>query len=154
MGFFRTQMLFLALLLCTAFPAGAQETNRDTYAQEAEISATILSPYCPGRLLRDCPSGAAQELRKQIRTSLETKSTDEVMEELYVRFGDQLSATPKKSGFGLLAWILPPVFLVGGLLFILWWISRNRGQQEAQGETLNLDKDILARIEREVSKKE
>lgn len=82
------------------------------------IFTTVMSPYCPGKLLSDCPSAKASELKHFIRDELaQGKSKEEVILKLQDEYGaETLRAVPEASGFGLLAWLVPILFLVGGLL--------------------------------------
>jgi cytochrome c-type biogenesis protein CcmH/NrfF len=129
----------------------AEDTPEALRHVEAEISGSVMSPYCPGRLLRDCPSGAAQDLRNQILSSLqEGKDKEKILEELYTRFGTELRAVPEGSGIGLLAWGLPPVFLILGLFFIFFWIRRNNASKDEAEPEAPVDAETLKRIEDEV----
>jgi cytochrome c-type biogenesis protein CcmH len=82
------------------------------------IFTTVMSPYCPGKLLSDCPSAKASELKHLIRDELaQGKSKEEVLLKLQDEYGaETLRAVPEASGFGLLAWLAPILFLVGGLV--------------------------------------
>ena len=88
-----------------------------------EIFTTTMSPYCPGLLISDCPSGKASELKVQIRQSLQSgRSTDEVRTELQEKYKASLDARPPTEGFGALMWVVPAVLLFVGALFIVRWI--------------------------------
>ena len=78
-----------------------------------------MSPYCPGKLLSDCPSAKASELKKTIREDLANgKSKESVLANLNDEFGEEtMKSVPDESGFGLLAWSAPFLFLVVGLFF-------------------------------------
>lgn len=80
------------------------------------ITHDLMSPFCPGRSLHDCPSPQADELRLWILTQAAAgASEDEVLELLYARFGDQLRSAPKPEGWGLTAYVIPILFLALGL---------------------------------------
>lgn len=90
-----------------------------------EIESDLLSPFCPGRLLRDCPSTATRNLKEDIKTKiLEGKTAEAVKEELIEKYGEDLRAAPPKSGIGLLAWYLPVVFLLLGLLLLVLFVRK------------------------------
>lgn len=90
-----------------------------------EVLGSILSPYCPGRLLQDCPSAAATELKAEIRTELESgKSPEEVKNDLYARFGDELRSTPGMNDFGLIAWFGPVLFFILGVLVFVVFLKK------------------------------
>lgn len=121
----------------------------------AEVSGSVLSPYCPGRLLRDCPSSAARGLKEKIRELLKSgKSRDEVIEELLAMHGEDIRAAPLMSGFGLWAWVVPFVFLLGGLAFVIAWL---RSRQLDEGDLnpvvdTSIDERYKKQIERELSR--
>ena len=68
-------MKFAALALATALlvastpvPAHAQDDPEVALARTAhELSRELMSPYCPGRTLADCPSPDAGAVRDEIR---------------------------------------------------------------------------------------
>jgi len=107
--------LMVALALC----AGACAKDDSNWAYG--IANELLSPYCPGRTLAECPSPQAGELRAWISVQAAAGRTrEDVVEELYERFGDQIRPTPKVEGFGVTAYALPIVaFLLGGVLVVV-----------------------------------
>ena len=103
--------LFVLVLMTIAAPASAAPEDVAN-----DISNSIMSPYCDGVTLHDCPSRAAEELRAEILEWAEAGwSRDRIIAELEDRFGaDQISGTPATSGSGLLAWLLPGAVLLAG----------------------------------------
>ena len=90
-----------------------------------ELASQLMSPYCPGRTLSDCPSPQAGTLRMWIIVQESAgRSKDEVLEELYARFGDQLRGAPRAEGFGIAAYAIPVLAFVGG--GILVWVFLRR----------------------------
>jgi hypothetical protein len=60
---------------------------------------SLMSPYCPGRTLMDCPSGEAGELREWIADQESAgRSREEVEEQLYAEFGDVILQAPRARG--------------------------------------------------------
>jgi cytochrome c-type biogenesis protein CcmH len=116
------------------------------------IMSTIMSPYCPGRLLKDCPSGQAYELKSRIESRLRAgEATQDIVEDLIVKFGEEIRAAPKATGFGIVAWLSPFVFLLVGLILLMMWLRR---QSEAEVEyvreqdTTELEKRINEQLNR------
>jgi cytochrome c-type biogenesis protein CcmH/NrfF len=102
----------LALLIfLSASPAlAAEEEAGWSYRMAGEL----MSPFCPGRALSDCPSPNAAELRQWIVAQEEAGVAPDVVEEqLYEAWGDELRQAPRAEGIGLLAYGIP---LVAGLL--------------------------------------
>ena len=103
-----------ALLLLTATSAPAQEPEGWAY----DLAHQIMSPYCPGRTLAECPSPQADTLRMWlIVQEAAGRDREEVEAELIERFGDAMLAAPRPEGFGLAAYLVPVlVFVAGGVL--------------------------------------
>jgi cytochrome c-type biogenesis protein CcmH len=75
----------------------------------------VLSPFCPGRSLNDCPSSKAQELKNSMRQQIEAgASNEQVLNQVFTTYGEQYRAVPRYDGFGKLVWWMPVVFLVLG----------------------------------------
>lgn len=81
-----------------------------------DLMNELMSPYCPGRPLADCPSPQAQTLRMWLIVQESAgRSRDEVEAEMVARYGESILGAPKAQGFGLTAYVLPALaFLAGG----------------------------------------
>jgi cytochrome c-type biogenesis protein CcmH/NrfF len=100
----------VALVALTASPALAAPED-----VAADISAEIMSPFCPGVTLHDCPSAEADQLRLEITQWADAGwSRDRIMAHLVSEYGDDIRALPPASGRGLAAWLLPGLALVVG----------------------------------------
>ncbi|MEN8159215.1 MAG: cytochrome c-type biogenesis protein CcmH, partial [Myxococcota bacterium] len=101
--------LLAAFVLCLPLAAGAAER------WSAELERELMSPYCPGRSLIECPSQKATELRLWIaRKEDEGASRAQVEQELFRRYGDTLRHAPRAAGFGLWAYPAPAAALPAG----------------------------------------
>jgi cytochrome c-type biogenesis protein CcmH/NrfF len=101
-------LLVVALVLAPSAALAAPEDVANEVAQE------VMSPYCPGVTLHDCPSSSAQEMREEITAWARAgMSKDEIMGRLEDEFGPSIRAVPRGSG-GLFAWLLPAVALTAG----------------------------------------
>jgi cytochrome c-type biogenesis protein CcmH len=120
----------LLLALGVAAPAAADSTGDEQWAYE--LSHNLMSPYCPGRTLSDCPSPQADELRLWILEQARAGATKEEVEaELFRSFGDQLRQAPRAEGIGLLAYAVPGVFLLAGAALLAAFLRRSRGGSAA-----------------------
>lgn len=105
----RSLTVAIFVMLATAAPAHAAPQDDANY-----ISQNIMSPYCPGVTLHDCPSDSAVALRERITGWAEDGLTRaQIMERLEAEFGPTIRAEPPRSGSGLLAWVLPACALLG-----------------------------------------
>lgn len=123
----------LVLLLGFAWvlpAAGADEGSGWGY----RLSREIMSPYCPGRALSDCPSPQAAEVREWIVEQEKAgASRSEVEAQLFQVFGEQLRQAPKAEGMGLVAYLVPgAVFAAGGLLVFLFLRRQRAGLAGAE----------------------
>jgi cytochrome c-type biogenesis protein CcmH/NrfF len=109
-----------------------------TYVPHPEARAAIsrlLSPYCPGLMLDQCPSDAARILRDSIHAlALQGWNSDAIEAWMLSNHGEQYRAVPKRSGAGLLAWLLPPLALLLGLGGVGAVLRRFVGKGRAEGE--------------------
>lgn len=126
--------------------------QEDVEQNARELYSEIISPFCPGRALKDCPSSPAEELRKEIRTDLERGRTkDEILNKLVERFDRSIRAVPQLAGVGHLAWYLPIAFFVLGLLL---WLLRGRKNKGPTAPADEISSDYKERITAELSEKE
>lgn len=144
----------LIALLALPVSAGAATDADPALEQQAQIIfGEVLSPFCPGRLLRDCPSSAATELKDRIRGEVRAgKSREEILAGLYALYGDQIRAVPAVAGFGLAAWLAPGIFLLLGLLIIGMWLRSRRSMPEVERPAANLTPEMEERIRRELGR--
>jgi cytochrome c-type biogenesis protein CcmH len=117
-------LLFITATLYTLQASCAQSSDSSSSQQEAELIKNshdlyrqVLSPFCPGRSLNDCPSSKAQELKDELRGRLQAgESRDVILEDVFARFGDQYRAVPVFAGIGIFVWLVPIGFVVIGLV--------------------------------------
>ncbi len=140
--------------------AGVGIGNARDFSPEVEHDAgkvfgSVMSPFCPGKLIGDCPSPAAVELRETIRERIEAgESADAIRDELYDTYGEVLRAAPTFEGFDLLAWLVPPVLISLCALAILIWIRRRRTDlSTTAGSPPELDAASRARVEAALSER-
>jgi cytochrome c-type biogenesis protein CcmH len=129
--------------------AAAIETNA------SHIFNTVMSPFCPGRLIANCPSPSAAELREKIRGQLAQGATiEEITSDLYATYGDEIRSVPEAKGFGLLAWTAPGAFFVIVGVFLVLWIrsTARKGAPPAGTDTKELDAESAALLEEEMAK--
>lgn len=127
-----------AILLCAIALVFLYELGGPSLAQgltAQEVAGEVMSPACPGKLLIDCTSGEAEQLRELIRQRISQGQTKEqIINYLVEVYGVTILASPPKSGFYLAAWALPFLALLYGALVLLLVVkiwARRRGRAEA-----------------------
>jgi cytochrome c-type biogenesis protein CcmH/NrfF len=111
----------------------------DSYGYD--LPKQLLSPWCPGRTLADCPSPNAESVRLWILVQEAAgRSEDEVTADLLDRFGDQILGAPKAEGVGLTAYLAPATaFLIGGGLVFVFLRRQARQARLLASEVLAVD---------------
>jgi cytochrome c-type biogenesis protein CcmH len=148
------------LLLATAFALGivASGAAAAAAAEEppnaADLEAELVCPVCETTLDQsDAP--VAQRMKSFIRERIAAgDSEDEIKDALVAEFGTGVLATPGKSGFGLLAWLVPLGAILGGAvavgLLVRSWSRRRPPPPPAPPLDPALDRRVdeeLARFE-------
>ena len=145
-------LVLLAFGVVLALPAtGADEKSGWSY----QIPKEMMSPYCPGRALSDCPSPQAADLREWIVEQEKAGvSRDQVENELLREFGDQLLQAPRATGVGLMAYAFPALaFVIGGALVFVF-LRRQRlaiaGSEGGRAPAEPLDPELERLVEEEL----
>ena len=121
--------LVLLAVLALAGPSAAEES------WSGEMVDELMSPYCPGRTLRSCPSPDAGELIVWIeQQEQQGRDRESVYTQLLSEFGEEIRQAPSASGFGFTAYLIPILaFLAGGV--IVAFFLRSQGQGASGGGT-------------------
>jgi cytochrome c-type biogenesis protein CcmH len=143
-----TRALALVALVAAlvAAPAGAGGPS------PAGLESELVCPVC-GTTLDQSDAPVARRMKQYIRQRLAAGATEkQIKAELVSQFGPGVLAEPPKSGFDLLAWLVPLAVLVGGALgvgLVAWGWSRRRtdAEPDAEGE---LDPELERRLDAEL----
>jgi len=126
------RLALVVLILAAAAPASAQQPPATGEAMSVHPEAKkaidgLWSPYCPGMMLEVCTSSGGAMLRDSAQSwAVRGLSADSIIERMVAEYGEQYRAEPRRSGAGLLAWMVPPVALVGGLGIVGLLLARKR----------------------------
>ena len=119
----------LVVMLAAATAAAAQVPEEQAAKTADAAIARLRSPFCPGLMLEVCPSPNAEALRDTIRAAAaQGQSANQIIEGVLARYGEEWRAVPKRSGAGLLAWLILPFSLAAGGLFLWGRVRAMRGQ--------------------------
>lgn len=117
---FSEVVLGLAFLVAGWVAVGVVEAVPGSPLTYQEVAREVMSPACPGRLLIDCTSGEADQLRELVRQKIvqgQTKS--QIIDDLVDMYGVSILASPPKKGFFLAAWALPFLAILYGIVMLL-----------------------------------
>jgi cytochrome c-type biogenesis protein CcmH/NrfF len=133
----RALLLALTLALLTLGAAGPA-LGATPQTSVTDIEDEVMCVAC-GVPLDIAESPQATQERSYIRQLVaEGKSKDEIKAELVAQYGQRVLATPKDSGFGLAAYLVPIAIvlaaLIAGAFFVPRWRVRNR-EPEATSDT-------------------
>jgi cytochrome c-type biogenesis protein CcmH len=148
-------LLILVFALTVVAPAAASEQHPTL----PELERELICPTCHESLAAS-NSAIADRMRAFIRARIAAGDTkSEIEAKLVDEFGESVLAAPPKSGFNLLAWILPLAGLVlaagiVGVLAYRW--SRGRkaggGPEPSQNGRFRLDPELERRLDEELAR--
>jgi len=163
--------LFLLLALVASLAASrgvlAQASNPDgpTADEVNRIAKKLYCPVCPNTPLDVCETQACQDWRAQIRDQLAKGwSEAQILDYFVAQYGERVLAEPERKGFTSLVWLLPALVVAVGLITATqvlrgWRGARSaragpeeQGRSRAAAQTLQVDQDVLARIEGELDR--
>lgn len=124
----------------------------------ADLEAELVCPTCE-TTLDQSNAPVAQRMKQLIRQHIAAGWTEEqIKADLVDQFGPGVLAEPPKSGFDLLAWLLPLGLLVAGALgvgVVAWgWSRRRDGPPDETELAETLDPDLERRLDAELERYE
>jgi cytochrome c-type biogenesis protein CcmH/NrfF len=133
----------LALAALSVVPAA-----RASEGWAYQMAGELMSPFCPGRSVADCPSPQAQTLRMWLIVQESAgRSRADVEAELVSRYGETILGAPRARGFGLTAYTIPVAVAAAGALLLGWFLRRQtRARQlpSAQPVSAAIDPELGA----------
>jgi cytochrome c-type biogenesis protein CcmH len=123
-------MLAMAPLLVT--PLGAQQLSD----RAKQIGGKFMCMCGCSQVLTECNHvgcSTSASMLKELNHSLSRGNSEDGITQMFVQeFGTQVYAEPPKSGFSLVAWVLPSVYLFVGAGLVVFVISRWRKRPAPQ----------------------
>jgi cytochrome c-type biogenesis protein CcmH len=148
-------VVLVAALLLTATAGGASAATPKTTLNAVESEVMCVSCGVPLGIA-DSPQATAE--RKDITDLIaQGKTKDEIKAELVSTYGNRVLASPKSSGFGLAAYLVPIaivlIALVAGAIFIPKW-RRTRTDTAIAPSGPDLDDADAARLDADLQRYE
>jgi cytochrome c-type biogenesis protein CcmH len=150
---------FLLATVLLALAAAGSASASEQHPTLAELERELICPTCHEPLAVST-SPIADRMRSFIRARIAAGDTkSEIKASLVDQFGEGVLAAPPKSGFNLLAWLLPLVGLTvaAGVLAVLarrW--SSGRSEPPAAGPSGNgrapIDPELERRLDEELAR--
>ena len=123
-------------------------------AEAQAIDRMLMCPVCPAQTIDQTQVALAKQMRAQVRELLASGATRKEVLDWFAapeRYGPGVLAEPPRSGFYLIAWIVPGVLVVAGLAGSLLALrSMRRGADETASETDDLQ-PYLAAVDRDLA---
>ena len=107
--------MLLGVLLPAVAPTQTTSTQEDVALRAHRLARDVMSPFCPGRTLADCPSPDAGAVREQIRAQLAAGVDEETLRrQLDATYGDAVVGVPRTP----LGWAIPAAGLLAGIALL------------------------------------
>jgi len=140
-----------ALALC-ALAAALVAGGAAAAPSPSDLEAELVCPVC-GTTLDQSDAPVALRMKRYIRERLAAGASEaQIKAELVDQFGPGVLAEPPKSGFDLLAWLVPFAVLVAGAIgvgLVVWAWSRRREEGDT-GPPAALDPELERRVDAEL----
>ena len=141
-----------ALALC-ALVAALVAGTATAAPSPADLESQLVCPVC-GTTLDQSDAPIAQRMKRYIRQRLAAGASEkQIKAELVDQFGPAVLAEPPKSGFDLLAWLVPLGILAAGAVgvgVIAWGWSRRRSGEGETATPPELDAELERRVDAEL----
>ena len=141
-------LLTLAAVPLVTYSAVAQEADR-----AKQIGGKFMCMCGCNQVLTQCNHvgcTVSTAMLKELDQSLKRGGSESSITQMFVQeFGTKVYAEPPKSGFSLVAWAMPSVYLLAGTLLVIFVISRWRKRPEMRAVSAisgnRISPELLAR---------
>jgi cytochrome c-type biogenesis protein CcmH len=118
-----------------------------------EIASQLRCVVCQNLSVADSPSETANQMRGVIRERLAAgERPDQVIQYFVDKYGEWILLEPRRHGFTLIVWLLPPLAAVAGIalaaVLLVRWSRRRRA---AATPAPSVDPAMSDRIRRELA---
>ena len=138
----------VALCAAAIVPAGA----RPAPPNAADLEAEVVCPVCE-TTIDQSNAPVAERMKLYIRERIAAGDTEQEIKDALVReFGPGVLATPEKSGFGLLAWLVPLAALVVGAVVVGLLVRAWSRSRDTRPEETLLDPELERRVDEELAR--
>jgi cytochrome c-type biogenesis protein CcmH len=90
-----------------------------------EVAAQLRCVVCQNLSVADSPSEMASQMRAVIRERLAAgEQPAQVIEYFVDKYGEWILLSPRRHGFNLLVWLLPPFAILAGIVLVAMVVRR------------------------------
>ncbi len=144
----------MAALLIT--PLGAQQLSD----RAKQIGGKFMCMCGCNQVLTECNHvgcSTSAAMLKELNQSLSRGNSEDAITQMFVQeFGTKVYAEPPKSGFSLVAWALPSIYLfvgTGVVIFVIWrWRKRPVQQAASASGVPGISAEMLERARAQASR--
>jgi cytochrome c-type biogenesis protein CcmH len=137
-------------------PAGAQQLSE----RAKQVGGKFMCMCTCNQVLTGCNHvgcSTSSAMLKELNVSLSRGDSEDAITQMFVQeFGTKVYAEPPKSGFSLVAWVLPSVYLFVGTGLVVFVISRWRKRPAIQaapaGGAPGISAELLERSRAQASR--
>lgn len=142
--------VWIAAVFCGLLAIGGARAAEPPRASDLE--AELVCPVCKTTLDQsDAPT--ARRMKEFIRARIAAGDTEEeIKDALVAQFGSGVIASPPKSGFGLLAWLLPLAAFVAGAIAVGLLVREWSRRRAPPADESPLAPDVERRIDEELAR--
>jgi len=154
-------LLTLGMLPVLIAPAGAQQTDRAKQIGGKLVCGVGTSLCNCKQILTQCNHVGCMNSSMMLKT-LDEKvakgdAEESIVQAFILEFGREVLAEPPKSGFSLIAWLMPSFYLLAGAALVIFVISRWRKRPAAEAAATSqaamaLPPELLARARAEATR--
>ena len=113
------------LTLLLALSVGTPPTDADLEREARALDEMLVAPCCFTQQVSVHQSGAAQEVKQDVRRRLAAGETQQQILDAYVeRYGKHILAEPPAKGFDLMLYVMPFVVLLTSIALLTAIIRR------------------------------
>jgi cytochrome c-type biogenesis protein CcmH len=124
-----TTVIFTVLLLSflLVLSGCVRESDITLEQRSHQLGGELMCPVCDAQTIDGSNAQIAVDMRLKVRDLLDEGLTNaEVRDYFVLRYGQEILAAPERSGFNILAWIIPVLIVTSGIGIALLSIKNMR----------------------------
>lgn len=109
------------------FVLSCEKPSMDPEARAVRLGGQLRCPVCRGVPIADSPAELAKQMMQVVHEQIALGKTDEeILHYFEKRYGEWALLKPKAEGMNLSVWILPFLFILGGAVFIIIQVRKQK----------------------------